>query len=213
MKGPLHVELLQLLWRTAVIYVLALLVFRAMGKQSVGKLAPFDAAVIIIIGEAAAIGLEETSTSILMAIVPIVLLGLFQVGVSWLSRATRTAEEVVAGREVLLIKDGEVRTDAMARERMTQRELMMGLRQQGMERVEDVKAARLEVSGALSVIPAPGAKPLTPDDLRQGPGREALEAVLSEHWARVRAEVLGAVGKGPGAHGANESPHTGQSGP
>lgn len=213
MKGPVHVQLLQILWRTAVIYVLALLVFRGMGKQSVGKLAPFDAAVIIIIGEAAAIGLEETNTPIFMAIVPIVLLGLFQVGVSWLSRATRVAEEVVAGKEVLLIKDGQVYIDAMAKERMTRDELMMGLREQGVDKVNDVKAARLEVSGALSVIPTPQAQPLTADGILQGPGRDALERVLSEHWKAARAEILEAIREGLGPAKANDVPSGGAKAP
>jgi len=40
-----------LLWHTGALYVIAFLVIRLMGKRSIGHLAPFDVAVIIMIGE------------------------------------------------------------------------------------------------------------------------------------------------------------------
>ena len=51
MEMPWH-DLLAELWRTGLLYVLAFVVFRLMGKRSVSHMAPFDIAVVIIIGEA-----------------------------------------------------------------------------------------------------------------------------------------------------------------
>lgn len=44
-------ELLTLLYRTAILYIVALAVFRLMGKRTLAKMGPFDFAVIIMIGE------------------------------------------------------------------------------------------------------------------------------------------------------------------
>ena len=45
------IELLILLYRTAILWIVALVVFRMMGKRTLAKLGPFDFAVIIMIGE------------------------------------------------------------------------------------------------------------------------------------------------------------------
>lgn len=47
----LGTELLTLLYRTAILYIVALAVFRLMGKRTLAKMGPFDFAVIIMIGE------------------------------------------------------------------------------------------------------------------------------------------------------------------
>ena len=44
-------ELLTLLYRTTILWVVALVVFRVIGKRTLAKLGPFDFAVIIMIGE------------------------------------------------------------------------------------------------------------------------------------------------------------------
>ncbi|MDA8066137.1 MAG: hypothetical protein M0031_11685 [Thermaerobacter sp.] len=44
-------EVFPLLYRTTALYFVAFLVFRMMGKRSLGKMAPFDVAVIKIIGD------------------------------------------------------------------------------------------------------------------------------------------------------------------
>ncbi|MBC7340180.1 MAG: hypothetical protein H5U04_10050, partial [Firmicutes bacterium] len=44
---PIAMELLRLVWQAVILYVVVLFVVRLLGKRSVGKLAPFDLAVII----------------------------------------------------------------------------------------------------------------------------------------------------------------------
>jgi uncharacterized membrane protein YcaP (DUF421 family) len=55
-----------------------------------------------------------------------------------------------------LIRNGEMNRKNMRAELITPEELMAQLREQGIERIEDVKQACLETNGSLSVIKRDG---------------------------------------------------------
>lgn len=154
-------ELLTQLWHTAVLYVLAFVIFRLMGKRSISHLAPFDIAVVIIIGEAVAIGIEDANKSIVHSIVPIVALGFLQWLLTWVNIKIRPVEQVTQGVASVIVKDGQVNQRNLARQHMSQTDLTIALREQGMDRIEDVKLARLEPTGHVSVLPMPPVKPVT----------------------------------------------------
>lgn len=171
-------------------YVLAFLVFRAMGKRTVGKMAPFDVAVIIIIGEAVAFGMEEPDKPILMSVVPVVLLGLLQILLTWVNQRSRRVEVFTQGNPTILVRDGQVQRQNLAAERLTMQDLMPALREKGIEQLSDVKEARLEPNGQISVIKASGASPLTPAELGQG---KTFEQVLDKRLEALKQELLSAI--------------------
>lgn len=154
-------DLLTQLWHTAVLYILAFVVFRLMGKRSISHLAPFDIAVVIIIGESVAIGIEETDKSILHSVVPIVALGCLQFGLTWINIKMRTVEKVTQGIASVIIKDGKIDKKNLAAQHLSQSDLTIALREQGMENIQDVKAARLEATGHISVLPMEKVAPAT----------------------------------------------------
>jgi uncharacterized membrane protein YcaP (DUF421 family) len=53
---------------------------------------------------------------------------------------------------LVLIRDGAVIEDRLRRELITHEELMTGLREQGIRRVEDVQEARIEGNGRLTAF-------------------------------------------------------------
>ena len=178
-------DILQELWRTALLYVLAFTVFRLMGKRSVSHLAPFDVAVIIIIGEAVAIGIEEVSKPIWNSIAAIITLGALQFGLTWLNTKWRTGEKVSQGIATVLVRDGKILMQAMAKEHMSKADLTIGLREQGYEKLEDVRVARLEPTGQLSVLPVDKMKPVTLGDLGL-PAGETLKSYIDRRLGELR---------------------------
>ena len=58
---------------------------------------------------------------------------------------------------LLLVKDGRMMRANMRRELISPGELMSSLREQGVDKLEDVKRARMEPNGRLSVIKEEGA--------------------------------------------------------
>jgi len=181
---PWH-DLLAELWRTGLLYVLAFVVFRLMGKRSVSHMAPFDIAVVIIIGEAVAIGIEETTKSILLPVVSIVTLGVLQFVLTWINIKARGVEKVTQGVATVLVEKGKIRNDNMQREHLSQSDLMIAMREQGIEQLQDVDVARLEPTGKVSVLPIQRMQPVTAGALGL-PGNETLVQYLDRKFKELR---------------------------
>ncbi len=142
------------LWRTAVLWAVALAVFRLVGKRTLGKMGAFDFAVIIMMGEATAIGMEDPHVALAIPIAIVVLLGLLQWALTFLNVRWPPLERLTQGTETAVVKDGKVQTAAMRAERMSQADLLMELRQKGIQSVQQVRDAYLEPTGQVSVFQA-----------------------------------------------------------
>lgn len=164
MDGKLLSELGIVFVRTLLLYAVALIVFRGMGKRTVGKMGPFDIALIIIIGEAVALGMEAKNR-LLPAILPIVLLGTVQWAMTHLNVKFPWLDRLSQGVPAILVKDGKRRVKTLRKERVSPQDLTMELRQSGVERLSDVKVAELEPTGKVAVLLKPSAKPLTAKDI------------------------------------------------
>lgn len=151
--------------RSVIMYFLALVAVRFMGKRSIGQLAPFDLVVIIIMGSVAALPLEDTSIHPIKGIVPIIVMSILQYLLSVINMHWRGAEKVTQGMSTPLILNGQILHDNLKRERVSLADLHIVLRQQGVDRVEDVALAVLEPTGEVSVIKKKEAQPVTPKDM------------------------------------------------
>lgn len=144
-------ELLTLLYRTAILYIVALVVFRLMGKRTLAKMGPFDFAVIIMIGEAVAIGMEDAKTPLINAIGITVLLGLLQYLLTWLNVRFNWLEKLTQGVPSRLVFQGHADEQELRKERVSQADLMMELRQKDTA-LKDVQEAHLEPTGEISIL-------------------------------------------------------------
>lgn len=151
--------------RSVIMYFLALVAVRFMGKRSIGQLAPFDLVVIIIMGSVAALPLEEPSIHPIKGIVPIIVMSVLQYILSVINMHWREAEKVTQGMSTPLIMNGQILHENLKRERVSLADLHIVLRQQGADRVEDVALAVLEPTGEVSVIKKKEAQPVTPRDM------------------------------------------------
>jgi uncharacterized membrane protein YcaP (DUF421 family) len=61
-------------------------------------------------------------------------------------------ERIIDGKPQTLIHEGKLNTELMRSETLTDQELHEALRQQGVERVDQVKRATIETNGKISVI-------------------------------------------------------------
>lgn len=145
-------HLLTAAYRTAVLWAVALSVFRLMGKRTLGKMGAFDIAVIIMLGEATALGIEDTHMPLLEPIAVIFVLGLLQWLLTFFNVRMPLLERITQGVATLVVDKGQVQQDAMLRERLSQADLIMELRQQGTATPSDVQQAYLEPTGKVSVI-------------------------------------------------------------
>lgn len=154
-----------LIFRTFFLYLVIVVTMRLMGKRQIGQLQPFEFAVAVMISELAALPLTEDGKKIHHALVPIAVLLICQLTISFLSIRGVRIREIVCGRPTLLIRDGKMLEKNMRKEMYTVNDLLEQLRFNGITSVHDVEYGILETNGQLSVLLKSGKRPATPEDL------------------------------------------------
>ena len=97
--------------KTFILYFFIVLVYRIMGKKEVGELSIIDLIVTILIAELAAISIENYKSSILISILPIVVLVIIQISLSYLSIKSNGIRNFIDGKPSVIIKNGKNNTE------------------------------------------------------------------------------------------------------
>lgn len=150
-EGPV-LYLLEIGFKALVVFGILLLVLRMLGKRAQQNISPMQQLLMIALGSAA-------GDVLLYPTVPLAYAALILIGVTALNmvlelvaRRSRGVRDYVESRPRVLVRDGEVDWDALARERTTRRELFAELRMKGARSLSQVDAAFLEVTGDISVF-------------------------------------------------------------
>ena len=93
--------------KTIILYFFIMIVYRIMGKKEVGQLSIVDLIVTILIAELAAISIENAESSIFVSIIPIIILVLIQVILSYTSLKSKKIRHIIDGKPTVIIKNGE----------------------------------------------------------------------------------------------------------
>lgn len=145
--GPVDVVL-----RTAIVYLAIIVILRVAGKREVAQLSMLDFVLILLISNGvqnAMVGDNVTVVGGLTAAATLVVVDRI-LGV--LRNRSARFRRAVEGEPRLLVRDGTVLRRAMREEDITDDELLSALRQHGLTRVDEVALAVLETNGAISVI-------------------------------------------------------------
>ena len=113
---------------------------------------PFDFLLLLLLANAVQNAMTGPDTSLVGGLVAAAtLLGLNMI-VAWIVRRSTKVEHAIEGTPTILIRDGQILNGSLAREGITRDDLLRSLREHGVETVEEVHAAILEIDGSVSVI-------------------------------------------------------------
>ena len=157
-------ELLITAARAAGVYVFMLVVIRLLGKRTVGNFSAFDLLVALMLGEV----VDEIiygDVTIARGGVAIATVALIQYANSWMAYSSPKLGHVLEGTPTTVVRDGKLERRGMAQERMSEDDVRAELRLQGIEDLDEVKQALIEVDGEVSVIRKPEAEPVQKGDL------------------------------------------------
>ena len=145
--------------RSVVVYLFILAAFRFTGKRQVGQLTPFDLVVLLLISNVvqnAVIGPDNSLTGGLIGAVVILALNWAIVELTYRSKRAR---RLLEASPTLLVHNGRILHDNLARERVTLDDLHAALRRAGVVEAAHVRFAVLEENGAISVVPRDASPP------------------------------------------------------
>lgn len=141
---------MEIVWRAVAIYFFLWFITRVIGKRELGQMSAFELVLLVTMGDLIQQGVTQEDFSVtgaMLAVGTFALLIVFFSYVSWRFRGTRRALE---GMPVVVVKDGRMLEKAMRYERLSDTELMEGLREQGIDDVSKVSVGVLEPDGKLS---------------------------------------------------------------
>ncbi len=140
------------LFRTALFYLIITVIYRFMGKREIGQLGMVDLTVSILIAELAAMAIDNRNESIFLAIFPIILLVVIQIGTSFVSLKCSKIRNLFDGNPSVIINRGRINFREMVKQRYNIDDLLTQLRDKRVRSIEEVDYAILETSGKLSVF-------------------------------------------------------------
>lgn len=151
--------ILQIVLRTAVIYLVVLIGVRLSGKREVGQMTPFDLTLLLLLSNSVQNAMTGPDTSLIGGIVAACTLLLLNYLVGTVSGSSRRFRRVVEGEPSLLIHDGKIIESHMASEHVSLDELQRAVREHGIAKCSDVALAVLEVDGSISCLKYDEIKP------------------------------------------------------
>jgi uncharacterized membrane protein YcaP (DUF421 family) len=141
--------------RTAVVFVLIMIVTRAVGRRELSSLEPFDMILLVVIGDMVQQGVTQSDYSLTGTALVIATLGALTVGTAWLSYRFRRLRPILEGDPIVLIADGEVIERNLRRQRMTLDEVRTEARLAQIGSLGEIRWAILESNGRLSFLTRP----------------------------------------------------------
>ena len=152
------IPLLEIVFRTIVVYVAVFALLRAAGKRELGQMSVADLVVILVIANAVQNSLNGGDVSLTGGLVAAATLVAMNVALDRLGRRLPLFSRFFVDEPALLLQDGKPRVEDMEREGVSLEEVEMSAREHGILDLADVSAAILEPDGSISIIPKEGGK-------------------------------------------------------
>lgn len=142
--------------RTLIIGVAAyaglIVLLRLSGKRTLTKMNAFDLIVTVALGSTLATILLNKSVPLADGLTALALLIFLQYALTWLAVRSKTVSKLIKSEPTLLVYRGAFLSEALKAERVTEAEILAGLREQGVASVADAAAVVLENGGDLSIL-------------------------------------------------------------
>jgi uncharacterized membrane protein YcaP (DUF421 family) len=147
----LPIPLLEKIIRPILIYAFLVVLLRVFGKRELAQLNPFDLVVLLSLSNTVQNAIIGEDNSVAGGMIgAVTLLVTNYLVVRFLFRHRRL-DQLMEGKPAILIKEGHVRKNEMARELLTTAELQSVIRRQGFDGIHDIETCILEPGGAFSI--------------------------------------------------------------
>lgn len=152
MESIFQNEFVQIIFRSAAVYVFIILAIRLFGKKELAQLSIIDLVFILLISNSVQNAMVGSNTSLQGGLLAALSLFILNFALKKLSFKNTRFNELLEGKAVMLIYKGEVNDEHLRITGITTNELLAAVREHGVEKIEDVDLAMLEVDGNISVI-------------------------------------------------------------
>ncbi len=143
----------EIILRTAVVYVVVLVLLRAAGKRELGQMSPVDLVVILVIANAVQNAMTGGDNSLIGGVIAASTLLAMNILFSRVAHRLPYIAHLFESEPTPLMTDGKLIKRNLERENVDMEELLMSAREHGIDELAGVDSAYLERDGSISIIP------------------------------------------------------------
>jgi uncharacterized membrane protein YcaP (DUF421 family) len=141
----------EIVLRGTIVYLAIFLVLRFLRRES-GTVSISDLVVVVIIADASQNAMAADYKSVTEGLILVGTIAFWDLLLDWLAYQFPRFAPLVHPRPLTLVEDGKMNRRNMRKELITEAELQSKLRQEGAERIEEVRRAYIEGDGQISVL-------------------------------------------------------------
>ena len=142
----------ELIIRAALMFGMIIIFLRLTGKRGVRQLSIFELAIILSLGSIAGDPMFTEDLPLVHALVVMaVVIAMYRL-ITWLMMKYQAFEDLVEGKSLYIVEDGELVLEKIKLGKMTHDEFFAEMRQQGVEHLGQVRVGLLESDGKFSML-------------------------------------------------------------
>jgi uncharacterized membrane protein YcaP (DUF421 family) len=149
----LEIPAIEVIARTAIVYLALLVALRLAGKREIGQMTTFDLVVILLIANAVQNAMVGPDSSVTGGLIAAFVLLLGNYAIAWISEHFTPLRVWLEGTPTVLVSNGLLLKSNMRKESIDAEEIYMAMREHGIDSLPDVKLAVLEIDGSISIVP------------------------------------------------------------
>ncbi len=139
--------------RSVAVYLFLLVMMRLAGRRTLAELTVFDFVLLLIIGESTQQALLGDDFSVVNACIIIVTLIALDVTLSLVKQRSPAVSRLIDGGPMVVVENGRLLEDRARRARIDEEDVLEAARKlRGLERMDQIKFAVLEMNGGITVI-------------------------------------------------------------
>ncbi|AAK76821.1 uncharacterized membrane protein YcaP (DUF421 family) [Clostridium acetobutylicum] len=157
--------LINTVFRSVIVYLIAMFLTRLMGRKLISQMTFFDFVMGVSMGSIitdSIVGQKFTSIS---SVTALTVLSILVIITGYIHIKSLKLREIINSKPIILVDNGNIVEENMKESRITINELLMKLREKNIFNMADVEFAIIEIDGQLSVLPKASQKPLTPSNM------------------------------------------------
>lgn len=199
--------------RTAIIFIVLLIIMRLMGKRQIGEMQPFELVITLLIAELACIPMADVSIPLLYGIISVVTIFVLHEIMTLLDLKLKPLKSFISGKPSVVVNKNGIDDYQLKRNNLDVSDLIESLRTAGYFSLDAVDYALYEANGTFSALPkqdyeqAQTSLPLVIIDNGKydkknleitGLGQSFFDGILKEQKIKSPKEVLVLTADGTG---------------
>ena len=144
--------LLEIVFRTLIMYMYTVILLRVLGKRGMGQLSMLELAIIISFGSAIGDPMMGADVPIFHGMIAVTVVTIFQMGLERFINKHRKIEVLMEGSPNLVVSNGTIQWACMKHDNLSKEDLFRSLRSKDVEHLGQVEKAFFETSGGVSVF-------------------------------------------------------------